>query len=138
MDRQQTSPKRPGGLVLPADVEKLWRELEWDAPVRRKKHRGTSNPGKAATARYKAKRSPIKKDKWHRKKARWIGITIAREFEEERKKLLAQALRNLAQEKLELALIDFDERQAAERKAYYEDCRRQATAYIEKLRKAAA
>src|SRR5216683_5478924 len=115
MDRQRTSPskapRRPGGLVLPADVEKLWRELEWDVPVPKapKKKAAAKKalpvvPVLTAVekkAKREAKYAKKRRSWWRRKqmqqrvKKRWaeIGRLIAAEFEADRKKLLAEALK---------------------------------------------
>ena len=131
---------------MPVDVEKLWRDLEWDAPVlppppvkkahapvlpavkqqKKKKHRG----GLGSRAR--------SLDKWHRKCAKRIGEMIAADFERERKRLLAETLKKQKEYDLELVLMAAEEKRQAEVKAYYTECQRQAAVYIEKLRKAAA
>ncbi len=158
MKRKFNSPRIPPGL--PAWLAKEWMdgEFEWDAPVpkaSKKKARVAVLAKKKevpvvvavpSAAEKKAKRDA----KFARKRLRWrcrkrlkrrcaaIGRQIAREFEDERKKLLAATLKALAQEKLELALMAFDEKQAAERKAYFDECKRSSAAYIEKLKQAAA
>ena len=142
---------------MPADVEKLWRELEWDVPVpkapKKKAAARKALPAVVAVpsaAEKKAKRdakyAKKRRSWWRRKqmqqrvKKRWaeIGRLIAAEFERERQKLLVEALKKQKEYDLELVLIAAEEKRQAEVKTYYTECQRQAAAYIEKLRKAAA
>jgi len=117
-------PEKPGGLVLPQDVEREWDELEWN--FTRIKH-----PNRKAAVELK---------KWfdrvrllHQK----IGKRIAADFNRERTKLLTATLEKLAEERLELVLMAQEERRQAAIKADLEQSRKETQAYLEKLMAAA-
>ena len=145
MERKRTSPKRPGGLCLPADLDKLWRDLEWDAPPPVKKcSREVVPPSPHPSSRERFRRSPAEQAEFRRwfnrvrRKCSNLGFKIAKNFERERKKLLAEALKKQKEYDLELVLMAAEEKRQAAIRAYYEECQRQAAAYIEKLKRAAA
>ena len=130
---------------MPADLDKLWRDLEWDAPPPVKKcSREVVPPSPHLSSRERFRRSPAEQTefrKWFnkvRKKANAVGKKIAKQFEAERKKLLAEALKKQKEYELELVLMAQEEKQAAAVKAYLEQCQREAASYIAKLKKAAA
>ena len=122
--RRRDTPRKPGGLVLPQDVEREWDELEWN--FTRIKH-----PNRKAAVELK---------KWfdrvrllHQK----IGKRIAADFNRERTKLLTATLEKLAEERLELVLMAQEERRQAAIKADLEQSRKETQAYLEKLMAAA-
>jgi len=138
------SPRIPPGL--PAWLAKEWDSLEWSAqlPARKPPVVLPEVPKKLdiASKRNRSKGSmewrAKKRDKLHRKLLKRIGDQIAAEFEAERKRMLAEALKKQKEYDLELVLMAAEEKQAAAVKAYLEQCQREAAAYIAKLKRAAA
>jgi len=141
------SPRMPPGL--PAWLAKAWMndELEFDAPVPppvKKCSREVVPPSPHPSSRERFRRSPAEQvefRKWFnraRKNCSKLGSKIAKDFERERKRLLAETLKKQKEYDLELVLMAQEEKQAAAVKAYLEQCQREAAKYIEKLRGAAA
>ncbi len=107
-------------MVLPQDVERDWDDLIWS---------------------WKEDHKAASKEFWKWRKAvrsRWgqIDKLIKKELNEERKKLLREVNRKLAAERLELVLMEQEEKRQAAIKAFYEESQRQAKAHTEKLRAA--
>src|SRR5258707_117233 len=120
MKSKFNSPRMPPGL--PAWLAKEWNSLEWSAqlPVlKRKPPVPPQAPKKLgiASKRNHSKGSmewrAKKRDKLHRKLLKRIGDQIAAEFETERKRMLAEALKKQKEYDLELVLMAQEEKQAA-------------------------
>src|SRR6266436_2221376 len=111
--RKKTIPRRPGGIVLPPDVEREWDDLIWSSKDERE------------AARKELRKWFVSVKNLHYK----IGKRIAADFNRQRTKLLTATLEKLAAEKLELVLMEQEEKRQAAIKAYYEESQRQAKAY---------
>ncbi|PYU52723.1 MAG: hypothetical protein DMG48_05460 [Acidobacteria bacterium] len=135
--RHRDTPRKPGGIVLPPELDRLWDELEWGEPRKRKTRRGTHHPGKASTERHRIRCAEVKRDQWHRKCAERLGRIIAAEYERERKRLLAETKQKLAAELAEIEEIEENERRQAAIKADLEASRKETQAYLQKLMAAA-
>ncbi len=135
--KPRTSPAKLGHLWLPAGLDKEWSDLAWgEEPLapKKKRHRGVSHRGRGSLARHRLKRH----DDWNRKRAERLGKKIKSDFERARLVALAECQKKLQEYRIEIAIAEFEERYAAGEKAWLEQCRRDADAYCEKLRKAAA
>src|SRR6266699_3660505 len=96
--------------------------LEWDFTTVRPKDR-VKHPNRKHDARVREAHARI-------------GKIIAAEFDRERKRLLAETLKKLAAEKLELVLMEQEEKRQAAIKADLEKSRKETQAYLERLMKA--
>src|SRR5256885_5555521 len=75
-------------------------------------------------------------DEKARAKAAELGRIIAEDFERERQQLLAEALRKQAEYRLDLKLMELDEKMRSAIEADRAEARRVFTAYAERLQKA--
>jgi|SRR6267142_1257737 len=109
-------PKR--ALVLPLDLDKGWDELEWTEAENKLAAGKERNAWRARTMK-----------RFHQ-----ITRRIAKDFERERKQMLAAALKRQRELDLELVLLEHEEKHRLANEKDLAESRCQSAAYIDKIR----